>query len=49
MYDLLKVLVANLLMLLPVSLGLAFLGLLVLRWRRLGARFTALGGGAPEW
>ncbi|WP_027962053.1 ElyC/SanA/YdcF family protein [Halomonas halodenitrificans] len=45
MYDLLKVLVANLLMPLPVSLGLGALGLLLLRWRRLGGVVIAVGLG----
>ena len=34
MYDLLKVLVANLLMPLPVSLGLGLPGLLLFGWQR---------------
>lgn len=46
MYDLLKVLVANLMMPLPVSLGLGVVGLLLLRWRRrLGVTLAALGLG----
>lgn len=45
MYDLVKGVVANLLMPLPVSLGLGALGLLLLRWRRLGGGVIALGLG----
>ncbi|NWN81509.1 MAG: hypothetical protein HLX48_00735 [Halomonas sp.] len=46
MYDLLKVLVANLMMPLPVSLGLGVLGLLLLRWQRQwGVALMSLGLG----
>lgn len=46
MYDLLKVLVANLMMPLPVSLGLGLLGLLLFRWqRRWGGALMGLGLG----
>jgi len=46
MYDLLKVLVANLMMPLPVSLGLGLLGLLLFRrQRRWGVALMSLGLG----